>query len=98
MAGPEVNFRSKSRKDPEFFLRSPFLNVAPQRETWAGAVTGPHPEPTFIFTSKGEPGAWAEGMVRTRWRAWGSRSGGGTPLHDKRMSQFSDKEIDGCVG
>src|SRR5260370_38902744 len=52
----------------------------------------PHPHP--LYHVEGEPGRLAEGMYDKMGALGAHEVVVETPLHDKRMSQFSDEEIE----
>src|SRR5260370_4618355 len=63
----------------------------PADGAWQGRVL-PHPQP--LYHVECEPGRVAEGMYDKMVALGAHEVVGETPLHDKRMSQFSDEEIE----
>src|SRR5713101_5323219 len=63
----------------------------PAEGAWQVRVL-PHPDP--LYHIEGEPGRVAEGMYDKMVALGAHEVVVETPLHDKRMSQFSDEEIE----
>ena len=63
----------------------------PAEGAWQVRVL-PHPEP--LYHVEGEPARLAEGMYDKMGALGAHEVVVETPLHDKRMSQFSDEEIE----
>jgi UDPglucose--hexose-1-phosphate uridylyltransferase len=68
-----------------------FILTWPAEGAWQVRVL-PHPEP--LYHIEGEPGRLAEGMYDKMGALGAHEVVVETPLHDKRMSQFSDEEIE----
>lgn len=77
--------------DPEKIEKLPSILTWPPEGPWQVRVV-PHPEP--LYRVEGEPGRLAEGMYDKMGATGAHEVVVETPLHDKRLSQLSDEEID----
>src|SRR5258708_33957318 len=68
-----------------------YIMTWPAEGAWQGRVL-PHPEP--LYHIEGEPGRVAEGMYDKMVALGAHEIVVETPLHDRRMSQFNDEEIE----
>jgi UDPglucose--hexose-1-phosphate uridylyltransferase len=71
--------------------KQPAIMTWPAEGPWQVRVL-PHPEP--LYRVEGEPGRLAEGMYDKMGATGAHELIVETPLHEKRLSQFSDEEIE----
>src|SRR5260221_6200360 len=77
--------------EPAKLEKLKFILTWPAEGAWQVRVL-PHPEP--LYHVEGEPGRVAEGMYDKMVALGAHEVVVETPLHDRRMSQFSDEEIE----
>ncbi|PYT53439.1 MAG: hypothetical protein DMG43_09020 [Acidobacteria bacterium] len=80
--------------EPAKIEKLPAILNWPAEGAWQVRVL-PHPEP--LYHIEGESARLAEGMYDKMGAVGAHEVVVETPLHDKRMSQFSDKEIEGVL-
>src|SRR6266704_965080 len=80
--------------EPARIEKLPAILNWPAEGAWQVRVL-PHPEP--LYHIEGESARLAEGMYDKMGAVGAHEVVVETPLHDKRMSQFSDKEIEGVL-
>ena len=77
--------------DPGIVDKQPAIHSYPAEGTWQVRVI-PHPDP--LYRIEGEPGRVAEGMYDKMGATGAHEVVIETRQHDKRMSQFTDEEIE----
>jgi UDPglucose--hexose-1-phosphate uridylyltransferase len=77
--------------EPDPMAKAPPIMSWPPDGTWQIRVV-PHPNP--LYRVEGEPGRLAEGMYDKMGPVGAHEVVVETPSHDKRLSQFSDEDID----
>ncbi|HYL62917.1 MAG TPA: DUF4931 domain-containing protein [Candidatus Methylomirabilis sp.] len=77
--------------EPEPMARATAIMSWPAEGPWQVRVI-PHPDP--LYRVEGDPGRVAEGMYDKMAPVGAHEVVVATPSHDKRLSQFSDEEID----
>ncbi|MGA2420036.1 MAG: DUF4931 domain-containing protein, partial [Candidatus Acidiferrum sp.] len=77
--------------EPEIVDKLPAIMSFPPEGTWQVRVIA-HPDP--LYRIEGEPGRLAEGMYDKMGATGAHEVVIETPQHEKRMSRFSDEELD----